>query len=232
MRKIGFIGAYDKTDFILFVAKILAVLGNKVLVIDSSINQKAKYVVPVINPTKSYVTCFENIDVAVGFDQFGSIKEYLGINQDAELPYDIALIDVDSIVTFGNFGMTAAEKNFFVTSFDLFSLKKGLEILSGITEQITMTKIIFTKDIIEEDDDYLNFLSRFYKIAWTEEKLYFPLENGDQAAIISNQRTAKIKLRNISIQYKESLEFMVEMIVPEVSPNEVKKIMKNIEKGA
>ena len=30
MKKIGFIGAYDKTDLILYVAKILTVLGKKV----------------------------------------------------------------------------------------------------------------------------------------------------------------------------------------------------------
>mgnify|MGYP000763637581 CR=1 FL=1 len=57
MIKIGFVGAYDKTDIILYIAKIISLIGKKVLVIDSTINQKAKYVVPVINPTKSYITC-------------------------------------------------------------------------------------------------------------------------------------------------------------------------------
>ena len=56
MIKIGFVGAYDKTDIILYIAKIISLIGKKVLVIDSTINQKAKYVVPVINPTKSYIT--------------------------------------------------------------------------------------------------------------------------------------------------------------------------------
>ena len=43
MKKIGFIGAYDKTDLILYVAKILTTLKKKVLVIDTTINQKARY---------------------------------------------------------------------------------------------------------------------------------------------------------------------------------------------
>ena len=55
MRKIGFIGCYDKTDLIIYIAKILVATGKKVIVIDSTINQKAKYVVPVIKPTTSYV---------------------------------------------------------------------------------------------------------------------------------------------------------------------------------
>ena len=46
MERIGFIGTYDKTDFIIYVARVLVELGKKVLVIDSTVNQKAKYVVP------------------------------------------------------------------------------------------------------------------------------------------------------------------------------------------
>ena len=74
MRNIGFIGAYDKTDLILLSAS-----GKKILFIDSTITQKAKYVVPEISPVKSYVTNFENIDVAVGFEDYFGIKEYLGM---------------------------------------------------------------------------------------------------------------------------------------------------------
>lgn len=65
MKKIGFIGAYDKTDVLIQLAKILTTVGVKTVVIDSTTNQKAKYVVPVINPTRTYITEFENFDVAV-----------------------------------------------------------------------------------------------------------------------------------------------------------------------
>ena len=65
MKKIGFIGAYDKTDLIIYIAKILTTLKKKVLVIDATTKQKARYVVPVINPTKMYVTEYEEIDIAL-----------------------------------------------------------------------------------------------------------------------------------------------------------------------
>ena len=65
MKRIGFIGSFDKTDVLIQVAKLLTIMGIKTIVIDSTINQKAKYVVPVINPTKTYITEFENFDVAV-----------------------------------------------------------------------------------------------------------------------------------------------------------------------
>lgn len=51
-----------------------------------------------------------------------------------------------------------AIKNYFVTSFDAFSLKKGLEIINTIEEPISMTKVLFSREMLKEEDDYLNFL--------------------------------------------------------------------------
>ena len=231
MRKIGFVGAFDKTDIIIQVAKILTVMKQKVIVIDSSINQKAKYIVPVINPTKTYITTFEDFDVAVGFENFNEIKHYLGIAEEENLEYDIALIDIDASKVFESYGMKEAEINYFVTSFDLFSLKKGLEILSGLTEKIKMTKILFSKTIDEQENEYLDFLSVGYKIIWDEQKIYFPFELGDQSVIIEGQRVSKINIKNLSPQYKDSLIEITEQIMPGASTNEVKRTMRNIEKG-
>ena len=75
MKKIGFIGAYDKIDVILCIAKVLTMARKKVLIIDNTITQKCKYIVPVINPTKSYVTTNEDIDVAVGFESIPKLKQ-------------------------------------------------------------------------------------------------------------------------------------------------------------
>ena len=77
MKKVGFIGMYDKTDLILNIAKILTTMHKKVIVVDSTLTQKAKYVVPVINPTVTYITDFEDIEVAIGFKNETEIKGYL-----------------------------------------------------------------------------------------------------------------------------------------------------------
>ncbi len=230
MKKISFIGAYDKTDLILYIAKILVAMDKRVLVVDSTINQKAKYVVPVIKPTRAYVTDFENIDVAVGFNNFNEIKEYLGYPIHAELPYDIALLDIDKSDSIINFNVNNEDRNFFVTAFDLYSLKRGLEILSGITEILNLTKVLYSKVMSKEEDDYLNYLSLGYKIVWNEERIYFPLEVGDQTVIAENQRVAKIKFRRLSEQYKESLIYIVQEILEQDEYSKMKKIFKQLEK--
>ena len=231
MKKIGFIGAYDKTDLILYIAKVLVTLNKKVLVVDSTVNQKARYIVPAIKPTIKYVTDFEDIDIAIGFTNVEDIKNYLGVSQEQEMEYDVILVDTDNIEGFDNFQLKDAQKNYFVTSFDNYSLKKGLEILSELQEVVSLTKVLYSKEMLKEEDDYLNFLALGYKVVWNEYRVYFPIENGDLSVIHENQRVAKIKFRKLSIQYKDSLAYLSEEILADVSEANIRRAIKFIEKG-
>ena len=225
MRKIGFVGAFEKTDLILYTAKILTELGKKVLMIDTTILQKARYIVPCIAPTRFYVTNYEGIDVAVGFENIESINEYLG---NIELEYDIMLIDVDSYKRFDAFELISSERLYFVTAFDSFSLKRGIEIIGTMRQKVKMKKILFERDFLEEDDEYLNLLSMTYPIQWDDDKLYFPYDQGDLTAIIENQRVTKIKLRNLSQEYREGLFELVQEIVPEEKTSEISRVFKKL----
>lgn len=229
MKKIGFIGAYDKTDMLLNLAKILTTMNNKVLIVDSTISQKARYVVPAINPTVSYITSFEDIDIAIGFNSIEEIKNYIGTSE--ELTYDMLLVDADTIEKVEGFNLNTADKNYFVTSFDIYSLRRGVEILGGLKVPINLTKVLFAKGILKEDDDYLNFLALGHKVIWDEERIYFPIENGDYDVIIENQRVEKIKLKKLSIQYKDNLSFIIQQILNEESDYKVRKAIKIIERG-
>lgn len=229
MDTIGFIGAYDKTDMILNLAKILTCMDKRILIIDSTVNQKAKYIVPFINPTTTYITNFEDIDIAVGFENIEQIKGYLG--DLPELPYDILLIDVDTNEKMNIFNIQKAQKNFFVTAFDLYSLKKGMEILSNLEEPLSLTKVLFSKDMLKEDDDYLNFLSLEYKVVWSEYKIFFPLENGDLSVLMDNQRAARIKFKRLSAQYKEGLLMLAQEILKDASEGSIRKVIKSLERG-
>lgn len=231
MRTIGFIGAYDKIDLIIYIARLLTEMNKKVMIVDATILQKAKYIVPTISPSKTYVTEFENIDIAVGFQNYSSIKDYLGMPQHAVFEYDYIFLDIDSPEALENFDVKNATQNYFVTGFDLYSLKRGLEILSGIMEPMPLVKILFSKNITEEEDEYLNYLSLGYKIIWGEERIYFPFEQGDQTVIMENQRVAKVKLKKLTQLYKESLLYLTEKMIDPRENNELKKAFKQVEKG-
>ena len=127
-----------------------------------------------------------------------------------------------------------AIKDYFVTSFDVYSLKRGIEALSGIEEKITLTKILFSKDMLQEEDEYLEFLAMSCNIEWEKEKIYLPFDRGDQSVIIENQRTSKINFRNLSAQYKDGLIFLTEGILEQegIGGGEIRKAVRKIEKGA
>ncbi|MBR1802763.1 MAG: hypothetical protein IJ777_02175 [Clostridia bacterium] len=232
MKTVGFIGAYDKIDLILYLARTLVATGQKVLVVDTTVLQKAKYIVPAINPTRSYVTDFEGIDVAIGFSDYNSIKEYLGMPGHAAFSYDYALLDVDTTEMLENFDVKANDRNYFVTGMDLYSLKRGLEILSSLTEPISLTKVMFSKQILKEEDEYLNYLSLGYKIQWSDEIIYFPFETGDQTTILENQRISKIRLRKLTELYKESLLYLAQELLGNATTEaDLRKAFKQLEKG-
>lgn len=232
MKIVGFMGAYDKTDLIIYISKLLTTIGKKVLVIDATVMQKAKYIVPTIFPAKSYVTEFEDIDVAVGLYSYNAIKKYFGIPEQENLKYDYILIDTDSVEAMESFNIKSANKNYFVTGFDAYSIKKGLEILKDLPEPINLKKILFSKNITKEEDDYLNYLSLGSKAIWDEEQVYFPIELGDQTFIIENQMASKLKFKKFTELYRESLIYIVEELLDDKKEEAlVRKAYKQLEKG-
>ena len=236
MKKIGFMGAYDKANFITYTAKTLRLLDYKVLVVDASGIQKIKYIIPAINPTKSYITSFEDIDFAVGFEDWAEVERYLGIRYDSNEEetnkinndlYDYVLIDIDSSEKLESFQMENADKNYFVTSFDMFSLKKGLDIFKNIIRPMELTKIEFTYETSKEDEEYLNYLSLEYKIEWNSYVFYFQILGEDNKVFEENQRLEKIKFRRLSIGYKEALSYVVQDICKNENASKIKRVMKD-----
>lgn len=227
MKEVGFIGAFDKTDLIIYIAKILTVLGKKVLIADTTITQKAKYVVPALNPTLSYITEFEEMDIAVGFKNIEGIAEYTNKTVDT-MEYDYVLLDIDSAEGAVNFKIDKAIQNFFVTSFDTYEIRRGLEILNEFPTPVKMTKVLFSKEVRKEDDDYLNYLSLGSKVMWEDDKIFFPLDMGDKTAIIDNQKVAKVRFENLTSMYMDGMEFIVAKIDSELQGSTVRKIIKEI----
>lgn len=236
MKKIGFMGAYDKANFMIYTAKVLRLLDYKVLVVDASSVQKIKYIIPAINPTKSYITSFEDIDFAVGFEEWAEVERYLGIRYDSNEDevnkinkdiYDYVLIDIDSADRLESFEMENADKNYFVTSFDMFSLKKGIDIFKNVIRPMDLTKIEFAYETSKEDEDYLNYISLEYRVNWNNYVFYFQILGEDNKVFEENQRLEKIRFRRLSIGYKESLTYVIQDICKNENPSKIKRTMKD-----
>ena len=232
MKKIGFIGATDKTDLIVYVAKTLELLGKKVIVVDTTIMQKTKYVVPSISPTKTYITDFDNVDYAVGFESAEDLARYLGIKEDEKienLNYDYMLIDIDREKTIDSFDLDGTDKNYFVTAFDIYSLRRGIEILKNLSQNFTLSRILLNYNIKKEDEEYLNYLSMDTRAAWDEFTIYIPLLDENQKQIEDNQRVYKAKIKRLIPEYQEGIIYIVQNILGDISVKKVRRIIKERE---
>ena len=219
MEKINFIGAYDKTDSIMYIAKILTEMKKKVIIVDATITQKTKYVIPTIDNRSEYIANYANIDFAIGFTNYNDIKTYLGMPQSAAFTYDYMLIDIDNSDLLNNFDVYSSKKNYFVTSFDLYALKKGVEVLKRLSLPVEIMKVYFSNLMSQSEDDYFNYIA----------KIYFPLLNEDLDVIKENQRLSKIRFKGLSNEYKTSLMEWTQDICGD--SNGVKKACRQIERG-
>ena len=225
MKKVGFIGACDKTNLIVYVAKLLEIVGKRVIVVDTTKLQKMKYLVPSISPTKSYVTDFANVDFAVGFSSINDLTDYLEIEEE-KLPYDYMLVDIDHDKMVESFGIENTKINYFVTSFDMYSLQRGVEILKNFMEPMNLSKILCDYHIDKEDEDYLNYLSMDTKIGWNELSIYMPVTGYDKQIIEENQRLYRIRMKKLSQQYLEGIIYIVQDIIQDLNINKIKKLIK------
>jgi len=229
MKKVGFIGTTDKTDLIVYIAKVLQDIGKKVLVVDTTITQKAKYVVPSISPTKTYITDFNNVDYAVGFQNIEDIGRYLGL-KDSEridnLNYDYMLIDIDNAQKIDDFEIDEVGKNYFVTAFDIYSLRKGIEILNNIPLNMSLSKILMNYNMKKEDEDYLNYLSMDTRAIWNDFSIYIPLLDENQQQIEDNQRVYRARLKRLIPEYQDGIIYIVQNIIEDLSVGKIKKMIK------
>lgn len=232
MKKIGFIGATDKTDLIVYVAKTLELLGKKVIVVDTTIMQKTKYVVPSISPTKTYITDFDNVDYAVGFESAEDLARYLGIKENEKLDdlnYDYMLIDIDREKTIDSFEIESNGKNFFVTAFDIYSLRRGIEILKNLSQSFKLSRVLMNYDIKKEDEEYLNYLSMDTKVEWDDFTIYIPLLDENQRQIEDNQRVYKAKIKRLIPEYQEGIMYIVQNILGDINIKKIRKFIKERE---
>ena len=229
MEKINFIGVYDKTDSIMYIAKILIEMGKKVIIVDATITQKCKYVIPTVEGKNEYITNYSNIDFAIGFTNYNDMKTYLGMPQSAVFTYDYMLIDIDNPNLLTSFDVYNANKTYFVTSFDLYALKKGVEVLKRLSLPIETKKVYFSNIMSQAEDDYFNYIATGCRVKWSQDKIYFPLLNDDLDVIKENQRLSRIRFRGLSNAYKDSLvEWTQDICNDSVG---IKKACRQIEKG-
>ncbi len=238
MRTVNFVGQSDKTDLMLYIAKIVKSMGCKVLYIDSFTTQKCRYIVPAIKYEEKYITTFEEIDVAVGFESHKDIVEYLNENGEDFNQYDYVFIDINSEQMVDLYNIENANTTFVISSYDKFDMFKSI----GLLEKIYNSENEYMKDNIVNriykysllntaDEKYINYsFDNKKEIKYAVKNIYLPLDEGDNSVMIQNQYAEKIKLRELSKDYKKGLISIIQAIMPDENINLITKTFKNVER--
>ena len=174
-----------------------------------------------------------------GFENWEEIEKYLGLrfdtNEEEEIYenhrngdiYDYVFIDIDSYKKFIDFDALEDDKNYFVTSFDMFSLNKGMRIFQNLRTPIKLTKILFSYEGgTKQEEEYLNTLSLGYKIQWSDFMLCFQIFNEDNRIFQENQRVEKIRFKRLSSNYRDGLAYIAQDITGTDNFIKIKKMMR------
>lgn len=229
MKKIAFIGGYDKADIIIYIAKILSLMRKRILIIDTTLIQKTRYIVPTMTPTAKYVTTYDGIDIAIGFSDMQDLQEYLGIANFDE--YDYIIYDIDNPDYYKSFEIQPTDEHCFLTTFDIYSVQKGIDVLRAIEQPTEVLKALITRDPASEESEYLDFVTFNLKIKWKENIVYMPFETEDLYEIYQNQRYSRVKFTGLSMDYMDSLSFLIENIT-DCTNGEVRKAIRLIDRDS
>ena len=101
--------------------------------------------------------------------------------------------------------------------------------MAYVAQNAVVTKVYYTKSMASEEDEYLNYLAKDYRIKWDKDNvIFFPFETADQNAIFINQRTGRIQMKGLSKVYIDSILYLVENITGE-SSSKIRNAFKAIE---
>lgn len=213
MKKVAFIGGFDKLDLIQYVAIILHNLGKKVLIVDTTRMQKSRFITPAIDNTKEkYITTTQGVDLAVGFRIYEDLKEVTEVDS-----YDFMFLDIDTYKSLNAFHLSADDMIFLTTTFDIYSLKIGLSILSQFKEKLVVNKVLLAKTVTPYHVQYITHVCKDCNITWGNISIFFPYDNGDLTIIFENQREYKMNLTKFSKDFLGSLLDLCVTIEPSLS---------------
>lgn len=239
MKIVNFIGNYDKMDLILYVAKIVQSAQNsKVLIIDSFNTQKARCTIPALVNDDKYITTFEEIDIAVGFENQKEIVEYMKENDEDFNTYDYVLIDMNTKDMCQKFNSENPNVAFLVVSYDKYDVLKSVSLLNEYIQQrkdfvasMKINKVYVYSVLNGSDEKYIDYGFNELDIKWNNKKIYLPLDEGDLSVIIQNQYVEKIKLRELTSGYKKCILEMATQIMGQEHKSLVSKALKNAERS-
>lgn len=212
MRTWIFAGVCDKSDLLLYLCKILAQDGKRVLLVDGARGRRYAHCRGRMEPDKE-ITEFAGFDVASGFADFSSLKEMLGSS--VEPSYDLVIADVERESFIGHEEWREAGARVWVSSFELAGLMEGekwlLESFADLKElgplEFHRVYLNAIKDLTE--DAYIESFLGNVPVRWLEDPVHIPWDEYCYALKIENEHAGRLRIKPLSRSYKRALTELI-----------------------
>lgn len=233
MKVIGLLGYSEKVDLITSLSKVIQIMGKTTLVIDATSDKKYKYIIPSLDINeKSYVTQFDNVDYAVGFDSLNDIENYM-LEQKINISlYDYILIDIDNPKTYEFFRGRAFDFIYLVMDTTMLGYKKNLEIINSLKvysvdeNETKVTKILYRGYMTRAGEKYIENRLNQIECKWDDREYEIVESEQDKLLYLDFQVSGIIQMKRHSNVFIASIIDIVTHVIEDTSPNEVKKAIK------
>lgn len=233
MKVIGLLGYKEKVDLVTSLAKTIQMMGKAVLVIDATADQKYKYVIPTLDVIeKAYVTQFDSVDYAVGFESMNDVENYMTKQKINIGLYDYVFIDIDNSNTYEFFRSRTFNKIYLIMDTSMLGYKKNLEILNSIKiysvdeVEAKITRILYRGYMTRTSEKFLEMKFKAIEANWDEREYEIVESEQDMMLYLDFQISGFIQIRKHSRMFRASVTDMVVQIMEEVTPSEVKRAIR------
>ncbi|WP_434750756.1 hypothetical protein [Paenibacillus amylolyticus] len=212
-----FAGLCEKNDLMLYLCKILASTGKRVLLVDGTLQQKYGYCVGDHQQSLRIVE-FEGFDIACHFVTGVAVEQHLQMSGETLDSYDYVLYDMETLHFASRNLWLAADVRVWVSDYERYNLERGkgwLEQLLNkqeLPEELTFQRMLIHGVDCRLEAHYLWAYLEGSPFQWTGESLILPWDELSAAVKLENEHHRCVQLGPLSRNYKKSLCRVVEQL--------------------
>jgi hypothetical protein len=213
MKKIVFFGAPDKSHLLLVLGKLLTALGQRVLIVDSTLAQTMQGYLPQVDFGHS-LREFEGIDIATGLITQAQLNRSL-LQVGGEAAYDVILIDTDHTEMVKGRELSGYDKRVFCSNLNRLSMYRSAELMQRLClheaagEPLSFFKLLTPTLPLSIPETYVNSLLPQQAVCWEETVFRLPLDERDMSVDLDNQHHSRIDIRRLSGAHRRTVQDML-----------------------
>ncbi|PAD79353.1 hypothetical protein [Paenibacillus campinasensis] len=232
MRTWIFAGMCDKSDLLMYLCKILANGGSKVLLADAAHHAKYTHYISRVDASLNLAE-FGGFDIATRFANYDSLLEYIEKQEGAS--YDYMILDVEQPEYLRPEHWHGADARIWVSGFELMGLIQGAEWLKRIAEEAfgdsppSFHRIYM--NVIEDltDDSYIESYLDHSGVHWLDEPIRMPWDELAYALKVENEHAGRLRLKPLSRHYKRSLMELIRRLT-ELESRHIRRALRLAER--